>query len=502
MKKLIYLIVLTLILGLVLTGCFLSDVGQVPTNEQSGIAYLTKHTEGDPFTTELIADGGDETSAIDVGDVLVWNDGDILYVQYVVTAPWCLTETHLHVATSLEGIPQKKGNPPPGKFEYSMDHDPAITEYTYTIPLTWDTCTKLFIAAHAVVQKTTIITAAPYYASVVIDYSQGLTKGGALVRWQRSTPEQGLAFETGQNEFNFFSLGFGGWIIVEFDCPIQNGEGNDVKIIEDTWGGGYPLETADIFASKDGTNWTYLGEADNTNQVGIHTISEFDLGILNWAKYIKIEDTCDPTPHNDAADGYDLNAVESLQDCVEIQEETAWAAGSDFPGKNWATYFKYEVQYEAELILENKDSNWIIISGDGIQGTLEYNLAGPTFNFRFSAEGLDASTNYSLIYYADPWPGDGVTHSTGALIATMTTESDGKICISRSVELGTDLPNSDDYNYSSPCECDPCPGAKIWLVPSNHYSTTTPGDQGYMTGWDPADYLFEGNSILYDDTDI
>ncbi len=42
MKKLYYLIVLALILGLTLTGCFLSNVGQVPTTEQSGITYLTK----------------------------------------------------------------------------------------------------------------------------------------------------------------------------------------------------------------------------------------------------------------------------------------------------------------------------------------------------------------------------------------------------------------------------------------------------------------------------
>ena len=42
MKKLYYLIILTVILSLVLTGCFLSNIGQVPTNEQSGISYLTK----------------------------------------------------------------------------------------------------------------------------------------------------------------------------------------------------------------------------------------------------------------------------------------------------------------------------------------------------------------------------------------------------------------------------------------------------------------------------
>ena len=47
MKKLSYLIVLVLILGLVLTGCsLLSNISQVPTTEQSGVAYLTK---GLPF---------------------------------------------------------------------------------------------------------------------------------------------------------------------------------------------------------------------------------------------------------------------------------------------------------------------------------------------------------------------------------------------------------------------------------------------------------------------
>ena len=43
MKKLYFLIVLALILGLVLAGCtFLSNIGQVPTTNQSGITYLTK----------------------------------------------------------------------------------------------------------------------------------------------------------------------------------------------------------------------------------------------------------------------------------------------------------------------------------------------------------------------------------------------------------------------------------------------------------------------------
>jgi len=43
MKKLSYLIVLALILGLVLTGCsLLSNIGQAPATGQSGLSYLTK----------------------------------------------------------------------------------------------------------------------------------------------------------------------------------------------------------------------------------------------------------------------------------------------------------------------------------------------------------------------------------------------------------------------------------------------------------------------------
>ena len=60
MKKLSYLIVLALILGLILTGCFLSNVGQIPTSEQSGITYLTKNgslfTVGNDATLRSISD--------------------------------------------------------------------------------------------------------------------------------------------------------------------------------------------------------------------------------------------------------------------------------------------------------------------------------------------------------------------------------------------------------------------------------------------------------------
>jgi len=113
------------------------------------------HTRDDPFVTDMVAGGGNEASAIDVGDVRIWNDTDYLYVDYVLgddQPDWCITQIHLKVATSLEGIPQtKKGNPIPGKFDYISDYECTRDPEPIKVPLEWGPETELFIAAHAVV---------------------------------------------------------------------------------------------------------------------------------------------------------------------------------------------------------------------------------------------------------------------------------------------------------------------------------------------------------------
>jgi hypothetical protein len=112
------------------------------------------HTVDDPFIADLIAGGGNATSAIKVGDMKVWNDETAVYVKYEVTAAgWCITETHLEVATSLAGIPQKNGNPVPGQFSNNSVNGVSsgcVTEHTETTALNhWTPGTNLFIAAHA-----------------------------------------------------------------------------------------------------------------------------------------------------------------------------------------------------------------------------------------------------------------------------------------------------------------------------------------------------------------
>jgi len=160
--------------------------------------------------------------------------------------------------------------------------------------------------------------------------------------------------------------------------------------------------------------------------------------------------------------------------------------------------------YDSSLTLENKTVTpsppWPIIP-DGTEGTLDYNSTGGKFEYRFSATGLENSTEYSLIYYADMpdrfavWGGD----NPGALITTFTTGTSGNIAATAgSVELNMGLPcppdaNISEYDY---CVLDGyvhCNGAKIWLVPSDCYT------EPEVTTWAPSRFLFETDLIWYDD---
>ncbi|MFO7675086.1 MAG: hypothetical protein R6X12_02040 [bacterium] len=130
---------LILVAGLFLTGCdrAWSD-GDVVLNVDPAEC-------GTP--QEVILYAGQHINA---GNVTVWNDATNLYVQFNSSGDWVITETHVAVATSLAGIPQKNGNPVPGLFPYKEVHDPAVTTYTYTIPLgDWEPGQELYIAAHA-----------------------------------------------------------------------------------------------------------------------------------------------------------------------------------------------------------------------------------------------------------------------------------------------------------------------------------------------------------------
>lgn len=131
---------------------------------------------------------------------------------------------------------------------------------------------------------------------------------------------------------------------------------------------------------------------------------------------------------------------------------------------------------------------WPKLAGSARRGTLAYNLWGSKFTFTFSGQRLTKNKLYTLIYYPDPWPGNGLICLSASTKANLL----GNLSISRSINLKTSLPTQADANFATSA-----PGAKIWLVPSADVNCNTK----QMVNWNPGEILFENNSIIYTDTD-
>lgn len=179
----------------------------------------------------------------------------------------------------------------------------------------------------------TVTCIAPYYPIQVVDFLQGRMKSGAPVLASRSNANGITSYDAAQLDTSFFSLGIGGWIEGMYGCRVPNGAGNDLVVVEDTWGA-YQLEQAKVWVSQDGITWYYLGMANNLGRAtgdSIHTWSYFDLSnakqmdettpaTVDWIKYVKVQDASIVTASSPTNfDGYDLNTIRALQDGLTCQ---------------------------------------------------------------------------------------------------------------------------------------------------------------------------------------
>lgn len=128
----------------------------------------------------------------------------------------------------------------------------------------------------------------------------------------------------------------------------------------------------------------------------------------------------------------------------------------------------------AHVYLFEKDPiTWEIVE-NGAWGKMKYNLEGATFDFVFNGHNLTPDLSYTLIYYPDPWPGNGL------------------IC------LGTEMANDEcNVHIKGSIDTGDMLDAKIWLVLSSDVDC----ENAKMIGWNPTAYLFEYDLITFDDTD-
>ncbi|MBN1179030.1 MAG: hypothetical protein JXD18_07450 [Anaerolineae bacterium] len=316
------------------------------------------HTADEPFVTDLLAG-----QTIDAGDVRIWNDGANLFVEYVTDGGWCLTETHLQVATTLEGIPQRNGNPVPGQFDYRMEHA-CISAYTYQIPISWPVGTQLYIAAHAVVAdgvgtvtswdyRIGSVPGVPVYGPVSAYALLGAAEWGeshpavvavphpswpvppARVYWistaeyvedpvndswrwfheEVATPEGAFVCRV---DFSLYGVTSDNAEEVYFNGVLigSDGEVSGPFVDNQEWATFMLYQTA------------FIADPPATLSV--------DFIVRNYAK-------AGGTPASNPT-GLLYKGKISCKIETPPETETAWGDGEVFPGRNWATYFTYIVQ--------------------------------------------------------------------------------------------------------------------------------------------------------------
>lgn len=126
------------------------DVAADPGQTNNGGGGILGRNGGDCEATTVALIAGQH---INSGSVSITNDADYIYVTYTTANGWYLTQTHLFVG-NCNAIPVNgPGNPMPGQFPNSSNHN-YVTTYTYQVPLSAIPAGGCgCIAAHAVVVR-------------------------------------------------------------------------------------------------------------------------------------------------------------------------------------------------------------------------------------------------------------------------------------------------------------------------------------------------------------
>jgi hypothetical protein len=141
-------------------------------------------------------------------------------------------------------------------------------------------------------------------------------------------------------------------------------------------------------------------------------------------------------------------------------------------------------------LIQKNPADWTKIK-DGASGDF---WVGPfEQKFTFAARGLEKNTPYTLLSYAEPYPGTG-----SKVIGQATSNSKGVL------KLKGDFSNTGSvmYNIYGPTaagDYKDTVGAKIWLVKTSDLSVS--GGVASFIAWNPTTYLFETSLIDYPDLD-
>ncbi|MHA2042302.1 MAG: hypothetical protein ACW975_10600, partial [Candidatus Thorarchaeota archaeon] len=245
-------------------------------------------------------------------------------------------------------------NPIPGHFEYSSIHpfEDCVTEMPYTIPLTWDIGDDVYIAAHAVVVSTTEKT------TVCVVSEPGVDAFGPFGQYYGlDDPNWGVS-----------SPAVATWVHPSWPSITDATWISTAYYVEDPPADSWRKFHAEAYLPEKGcylTGSVVLATSDNAEEFYFNgdlvgTDGEVQGPFTDDHEWNTIvEYPVMPVPGMNSMDFIVRNYPQAggsetsnptgliYKACFDsYREETAWGAGADFAGKNWATYFQYTIQEE------------------------------------------------------------------------------------------------------------------------------------------------------------
>ncbi|TVR81105.1 MAG: hypothetical protein EA412_03680, partial [Chitinophagaceae bacterium] len=298
---------------------------ELPNNSHSGLQYNRNWN----WNVTGIAPDGSKIYLDAVNDGYQVTGGQCL----ATNAPDILAGTTVPISFSLD----VSGNPFYGRVRFlGFNHEcdflsnPCSNGYIYGCEQDTTSACNLTVSLIGSTDNTCISDTIPpegCFVDSVVSTNQGNTNTGGSVATIRSNPQSVVGPPGSQaavTNGEFYSLGFGGDIIVRFSSPIANGPGNDLRILEVSGQVGqpsYPIgtpcsiypEKAEIAVSQDGINFIILDTICRTGEV--------DIDPLPYIQYVRITDVSNPNDFGTGplSDGYDLDAIECLNGLYDAE---------------------------------------------------------------------------------------------------------------------------------------------------------------------------------------
>lgn len=245
------------------------------------------------------------------------------------------------------------------------------------------------------------------YATEVIEYVQGTRSNGNALAANRTDATQALGEPERTDEMVFVTLGYGGSITLGFSGPVLNLEGDDLEIVETSFGNAgcaaYP-EYADVYVSVDGEEFFFARTVCKSDPF----VEIDDAGDFAFINYVKIVNNDELSTTFDA---YDLDGVVAIHNCEEEEIESAAIAS-----ENTLLDSTYDLPHDLNLFPNPSAgvTNVVFRTAENGRATLEIvDLSGRVIESLFNQE-VNEGQEYRLNF-------DGSRLPHGIYIAKLIT---------------------------------------------------------------------------------